>query len=716
MGNHNEVQILLIEDNPDEAELIQAVLGSARRFPFRLFHVDCLSQGIEYLLKNQWGDSRVDVVLLDLCLPDSSGFDTFNRLYEQAPGVPVILITGLDNEELALRAVRMGAQDYLVKSELDGNLLARALRYAIERKRVEEALRESEARYMLAIQGANDGLWDWNLETSRVYFSPRWKNMLGFKEDEIGEQPGEWLKRIHPLDIEKVRMALTAHLKGLSTHFESEHRMRCKDGNYMWVLTRGLAVRDGQGKANRMAGSQSDITLRKRTEEQLLHDAFHDALTGLPNRTLFMDRLERAVEHAKRHQDHRFAVLFLDLDRFKVINDSLGHTFGDQLLVTVAKLLSSCLRVGDSAARFGGDEFVILLEQVSQVSEAVTISERIQQVLQTPLQLDGQKVVTSASIGIVLSDDRYEIPEDVLRDADIAMYHAKLLGKACHAVFNPSMRKRAIARMELENDLRQVLANEESLRKELAVVFQPIVSIHNRQIVGFEALLRWEHPVRGSIKPNEFIPVAEETGLIHPLGLWVLREACKQVHIWQTRMVGEPDATPISVSVNISGKQFSRPDLVEQIEKIIQESNITPSSLSLEITESLLMESEEQFLEALEKIRRLGINLQVDDFGRGYSSFSYLQHLPVSSLKIDSLFIRRLGADGNNSEIVRSIVGLARSLGMSVIAEGVETDIQFQKLKKMDCPFVQGFFISKPVSGEKAGELIAQNRLPSKSE
>jgi len=360
-------------------------------------------------------------------------------------------------------------------------------------------------------------------------------------------------------------------------------------------------------------------------------------------------------------------------------------------------------------ARLGGDEFVILLEQTTQASDALVISERIQQSLQEPIELDGHNVVTSASIGIVFGDLRYQTPEDILRDADIAMYHAKMLGKACHTIFKPSMRKRAMVRMGLENDLRDALEDPKRMSKELDVVFQPIVNLHNERIVGFEALLRWEHPERGPIPPNEFIPVAEETGLIHLLGLWVLRRACHQVRKWQTDFPETLGSSPISMNVNISGIQFSRPNLADEIYKIVEEFDIPPTSLNLEITESLLMETKTTFYDLLAKIRSLGINLQVDDFGRGYASYGYLQSLPISSLKIDSAFIHRLGIEGNNSEIVRSIVDLARSLGMSVIAEGVETEAQFDQLRELECPFVQGYYISEPVSGQKAGQLLLEN-------
>ena len=704
------IRILLIEDNENEAELVQAFLGSIRRFSYTLDHCELLSEGLEYLKGVNNHHDRVDVVLLDLHLPDSRGFETFVRVNEVAPWVPIILMTNLDNEEMALRAVRQGAQDYLVKTEVDGNLLSRAIRYAIERKHSEDALRESKERYSLAIRGANDGLWDWNLGTDEIYFSPRWKEMLGFRDDEIGNKPEEWFGRIHDDDIKRIRVAGLAHINGLNGHFEEEYRIRCKDGQFIWVLTRGLAVHDKNGKAYRMSGSLTNINLRKCTEQRLFHDAFHDPLTNLPNRALFMDRLHRAVENAKRYNDYQFAVLFMDLDRFKVINDSLGHSYGDDLLVAVGNLLASCIRSGDSVARIGGDEFVILLERIADISEALDIAERIQLGLKHSFKIKDRNLVISASIGIVLNNIQYEIPEDILRDADIAMYQAKMLGKACHSIFSPSMGKRAIARMELENDLRQAVTDPIRRKKELYVVFQPIVSLETGMVDGFETLVRWNHPNRGPITPDEFIPIAEETGLIHSLGRWVLREACKQLQIWQAQIKDAADSLPLSVTVNVSGKQFSRPEIVAEIEGILAEFVIAPSTLSLEITESLMVDGQDSFHKILEEIRELGINIYVDDFGRGYSSLSYLQSFPVTTLKIDSLFTQWVGKDGGNSEIVHTIVKLARSLGMSVVAEGVETDIQLRKLADFQCQFVQGFYLSEPLDSVRAGELLLGHR------
>jgi diguanylate cyclase (GGDEF)-like protein/PAS domain S-box-containing protein len=700
------IQILLIEDHPDEAELIRDMLAIFSRFSYDLTHVETLSQGLDQLKNGASRFSQVDVVLLDLNLPDSSGYQTFERLYQHAPKVPIILMTGEDDEKQALQMVREGAQDYLVKGEVDGNVLVRAIRYSVERKRAQEALRESQERYTLAIQGARDGIWDWDLQTNQISFSPRWKGMLGYKGDEIGSQPGEWIRRIHPDDLENVRRALSAHVKGLSEFFESEHRLRHKDGAYRWMLARGLAVRNGHNIAYRMAGSLTDISLQKHTQERLIYDALHDSLTGLPNRVLFMDRLGRAIEHMKRYSDHQFAVLFLDLDRFKLINDSLGHEFGDKLLAIVADRLSECVRANDTVARMGGDEFVILLEVIDQASDVLLISNRIQETLGSVVNIGGHKVVTSASIGVVFSGVGYDRAEDILRDADIAMYHAKMMGKACYVEFQPAMRKRAVARLGLENDMRQALESEERLAKEFKVFFQPIVSLSDQRTVGFEALLRWTHPERGLVRPGDFIPIAEETGLIHILGRWVLREACKQVARWQSIIPNRIGNPPLFVNVNISDKQFSSSELVTQIECAVREYGVDPGSLNLEITESSLLESNEPIHAALEKINRLGVHLHIDDFGKGYSSYRYLQSLPINSIKIDTAYIHRLGYEGSNTKIVGSIVSLAKSLGMTVVAEGVETETQFKLLKDLDCPLVQGYYISHPISGDRVEDML----------
>ncbi|MDQ3814282.1 MAG: diguanylate cyclase, partial [Armatimonadota bacterium] len=431
------------------------------------------------------------------------------------------------------------------------------------RQRSQRAIEASEERYALAAQGANDGLWDWNVKTDEIYYSPRWKSMLGYAENEIGASPDEWFNRIHPEDAKRVQAEMAAHRAGQKSHFESEYRMRHRDGTYLWVLTRGLAVRDATGTAYRMAGSQSDITERKVAEDKLLHNAFYDALTGLPNRALLMDRLGHALQRTKRKPDYLFAVLFMDLDRFKVINDSLGHLVGDQLLVAVARRLRTCLRPTDTIARLGGDEFTILLDDIRNADDAILVADRIQHELRLPFSIEHKEVFTGASVGIALSASGYVRAEDLLRDADTALYQAKSQGKARHEIFDAGMHVQAVARMQLETDLRHALE-----RQEWCLYYQPILSLESGQVTSFEALVRWHHPERGLVPPATFIPVAEETGVIVAIGWWVLREACRQLRAWQTQYPGNEHLT---ISVNLSAKQFNQPPLVERIEEILQE-------------------------------------------------------------------------------------------------------------------------------------------------
>jgi diguanylate cyclase (GGDEF)-like protein len=443
---------------------------------------------------------------------------------------------------------------------------------------------------------------------------------------------------------------------------------------------------------------QAEIEVRKRAEEQLAHDALHDALTGLPNRVLFMDRLRHALTLAKRNQTYRFSVLFLDFDHFKVVNDSLGHTVGDQLLIAIAQRLGLCLRMGDTVARLGGDEFVILLEDPENGYDITSVANHLQQELKQSFVLERHEVFTSASIGIVANSSRYDEPEEILRDADIAMYRAKALGKARCETFTVDMREQVVTRLELENDLRNALE-----RRELQLYYQPIVDLQSDQISGFEALLRWRHPQRGFVSPAEFVPLAEETGLILPIGLWVLTEACQQIHAWQTRF---PQKPPLTMSVNISAKQFSAPGFIRQIETILQQICLAGNTLKLEITEGVYLNRSEEMIAIFNKLHSLGIQFHIDDFGTGYSSLSYLQHFPFQTIKIDQAFVSRMDSQGNNKDIVRTIIALAHDLGMNTVAEGIETVEQLNHLKELGCNYGQGYFLSRPVDREGAEKLL----------
>ncbi|AFY83667.1 PAS domain S-box/diguanylate cyclase (GGDEF) domain-containing protein [Oscillatoria acuminata PCC 6304] len=740
--------------------------------------------------------------------------------------------------------------------------IANVLAAAIDRQKRERALCESEERYALAVAGANDGLWDWNLITNRVYFSPRWKSLLGYQVEngeKISEhnsvyRPEEWFSRVHPDDIDPLKQAIADHLAGVTPHFTSEHRILDVQGQYRWMLSRGLAVRDREGNPYRMAGSQTDISDRKATEEAnirlaafpkynpnpvlacdfqgeivyvnpatervleelclglatgflpmnhrelvvnslnqgksgwqverfvqdrlfywlyhpipslnivhihvmditdrqnaqdtLRHEALHDSLTGLPNRALFLNRLTSALTRAKIQRDYQFAVIFLDLDRFKVVNDSLGHFIGDCLLVALAKRLQNCVGSGDILARFGGDEFTILVEHIPNIQSAIKVAKKIQTELISPFNLKGYEVFTSASMGIAPSTLSYEHPEDLLRDADIAMYRAKARGKARYEVFDKKMLENAVAQLTLENDLRRsILKNgdfplptpvekspfipkkitkpvpdwvipdpaisEEKIhrqpnleRSEFLLHYQPIVALDTGLLSGFEALVRWQHPERGLVFPGEFIPVAEETGLILSLGEWVLREACLQMQQWH-----EQFKTPelLSISVNLSGQQLGQPDLLERIDRILAETHLNPSSLKLEITESVLMENAALAAELLEKLRSRNIHLCIDDFGTGYSSLSHLAQFPINTLKIDKSFVMGMDGDNESSEIVRAIATLAHNLGMYVTAEGVEKEQHLVQLWSLHCDYGQGYFFSRGLDRVAAQKLLEQS-------
>ena len=443
-----------------------------------------------------------------------------------------------------------------------------------------------------------------------------------------------------------------------------------------------------------------DNTERRMAEERTAHEAAHDSLTGLPNRAYFIEHLKRAIARSKRHPDYQFAVLFLDLDRFKNINDSLGHVIADQLLVEIGQKLGATLRPEDMVARFGGDEFVILLDDIQDVGDATQVADRIHEELVNPFNLDGNEVFTSTSIGIALSMQDYDLPEDCLRDADTAMYRAKALGKARHEVFDRRMHDDAVAVLQLETDLRRAVE-----RGEFRVHYQPIVSLESGRISGFEALIRWQHPERGLLGPVEFMAVAEETGLIIPMGQWVLTEACRQTRAWQETVVSDP---PLAISVNLSSKQFLQPDLIERIHQTLMATHLDAHDVKLEITESVVMKNASEAIAMIGQLRDLGVKIYMDDFGTGYSSLSFLHRFPVDTLKIDRSFISRISAQDENSEIVRTIVALAHSLHMEVIAEGVETEDQLEHLRALHCEYGQGFHFSQPVDAQAAGELIAQ--------
>jgi diguanylate cyclase (GGDEF)-like protein/PAS domain S-box-containing protein len=572
-----------------------------------------------------------------------------------------------------------------------------------DRTAAEEALRISEERYALALAGANDGIWDWDLTDDLMYFSQRWKAMLGLSPEETTTSPMEWFARVHADDIGSLKSAIAAHCAEDSGHFEHEHRVCHGDGKYRWMLCRGVAVRDGDGRVVRMAGSLTDVTERHLAQEQLRQAALHDPLTRLPNRALFMEMLEHVLAQSKRYGDRLFGTLFIDVDRFKAVNDRLGHMIGDQLLIAVTKRLQTCIRSGDVIARLGGDEFTVLLNELRHPGEVVLTASRIKESFTKPFELDGNEIFVTASIGVALSSTGYTRAEEILRDADAAMYRAKTLGRNRQEIFDVSMRAPAMDRLNLENDIR--LGVE---RGEFHLCYQPIVSLATEQLVSFEALLRWKRRDGRVMMPTEFIPLAEEAGLIDLVGLWSLREASRQLAAWTHRF---PAASQLGITVNVSSRQLMHPEFIEHVASAVHDAGIRPNNLCLEITETTLIHSLDIAATVLGELRALGLQVYLDDFGSGYSSLSYLHRFPVNALKIDRSFISSLADKHGQPAIVESIVALARSVGANVIAEGVETRDQLTRLRQIGCGYAQGFLFSEALAPTAAETLIVRDPI-----
>ncbi len=675
--------LLVVDDEEVNRDLL------SRRLERKGYLVTTAEDGREALEKIQ--SQHFDMVLLDIMLPVLDGITVLTKIRQEfaAGELPVIMVSAKDDSEGIVEALQMGANDYITKP-VDFPVALARIQTHLSHRQVKLALKESEERYALALAGANDGLWDWDLRTDQMYYSARWRAMLGIVDTErVLPTPEEWFGRVHPDDLKLLKDELESHLTDGTHHFESEHRILHQDGSYRWVLSRGMAVRDPQAVVYRMAGSQTDITSRK----------VYDPLTGLANRILFVDRLSHALRRFKRYKGYEFAVMLLDLDRFKIVNDSLGHHIGDQLLINLAKRLNVCVRDGDTVARFGGDEFTILLDDIKDVSDATRVAERIQESLQTPFALDGHEVFSSVSIGIAMSATGYDVPNDVVRDADTAMNRAKALGKSRHEMFDRAMHTQSSKRLQLETDLRRAVE-----RQEFVVYYQAIVDLADERINGFEALVRWQHPERGLVPPDEFVSIAEETGLILPIDKYVLRQACLQTKHWQKEFGG------LTISVNLSAKQFAFKDILHEIDRVLEETQLDPGDLKLEITESALMDNTDSATEIFHELKKRKVKLGLDDFGTGYSSLSYLHRFPLDTLKIDRSFVSRIDSLGEHEPIVRTIVNLAQNLSFQTVAEGIETIDQLHSLQRLDCLYGQGYYFSKPITAVDAEILLRENR------
>jgi diguanylate cyclase (GGDEF)-like protein/PAS domain S-box-containing protein len=645
-----------------------------------------------------------DLLLTDVNMPVIDGLTVVRfvrQIYDSAE-LPVIVMTASDDREQALAAFSAGANDY-IRKPIDNEILLARLQNQVLIKKTQKALKESEERYSLAAQGTNDGIWDWNLITNELYLSPRWRQMVGVDPSAtlVGN---EWLDLVHFEDRERIVSVLEAHLCGDTDHFETEVRMRDNRHGYRWMLCRGLAVRCDKSIPCRIAGSLTDITTGK----------VADALTGLPNRLLFQDRVERAVEQLRRKPDRYFAVIYMDVDDFKLINDHMGHRVGDEFLVAVAKRIEKAIRAADSfVARLGGDEFAVVVEGIESAEDAITVAKRIHARMNVPFRVGDREILTRASMGIAVAskgttgvDDLPLTAELLVSQADAAMYCAKKQTDSPYCVFEPQMLDDSAMALEMGHELKMAIE-----RDELSVHYQPIVDIEKSSTVGFEALMRWDHPVHGSVPPSRFIPIAESNGLIVEIGEWILRQSCMQVAGWIREL-----HVDVMVSVNVSIRQIAKGEFFPIVEKVLAETGLPAHLLRLEVTETVLIQNTEETMKLLLALRELGIKIGIDDFGTGYSSLAYLHKMPVDVLKVDRSFVASMTESEKHQAIVQTIITLAESLKLQVVAEGIETAEQLTMLRHMSCAMGQGFFFAQPCLAEQAEGIISKNWLDQSSD
>jgi len=649
-----KAKILIIDDSELNRLILTDLLRSSG---FEPLATESGILGLE-IIENQ----PLDMILLDVLMPEMDGFETLERIRKKfSPTVlPVIMTTALNKSKDIVKALNFGANDYITKP-IDLQVALARIRTQLTLLHSERALRNSEERYALAAKGARDGLWDWNLKTDEIYFSERWKSMLGFQNSEIKNHPSEWFSRLHPDDISRVRKGIDDHIRGASEAFASEHRMLHKNGEYRWIYCRGIAVKDSNGNAYRMAGSQTDITDR---------DA-HDSLTGLPKRNLFLDQVQFAMDRFRANpHGGLFAIIHLNLNRFKLINDSYGHLFGDKVLITFVKKLKESMNTSDILSRFEGDDFAILLTKIQDPDAPRDLARKITETFEHTLKIDGIEVGLTVSMGISQPQKGFTSPPQLLRNAHTALSQAKALGRPNFQLFDEAMYLNAMELVEIENDMRRALKNEEFF-----ILIQPQISIKDERTIGGEVLVRWLHPDKGVISPLKFIPIAEDSGMILPLGKWVFENACKQWLKWH-----EDGLPPFRIAINISAHQFKNESFLNEVQEFLHQVKMPTEWLEFEITETILMDDLENTQKTLLKLHEMGISISIDDFGTGYSSLSYLKKFPIDTLKIDQSFIRELPDETDDAAITAAIIALAHNLNRRVIAEGVETKEQLDCL------------------------------------
>jgi diguanylate cyclase (GGDEF)-like protein/PAS domain S-box-containing protein len=700
MSKKATTQLLLVEDNPGDVRLLREMLKSRGSHNIELTHVDCMSEADKHLKEH-----AVDIILLDLGLPDAEGLGAVRRAHAAAPHVPLVVLTGLDDESQAAQALQEGAQEHLIKGQIDTRGLLRALRYAVERKAMEEALFVEKERAQVTLNCIGDAVACTDISGNLTFLNLVAERMTGWSMQEAAGRPMAEVFRIldattretipNPMEM-AVRRNRTVHLP-------SNCVLIRRDGFEIPIEDSVAPIHDREGESTGAVIVFRDVSAARAMALQMSHSAQHDFLTGLPNRMLLNDRVSQAIALAPRHMK-QVAILFLDLDGFKHINDSLGHPIGDKLLQSVAKRLVDCVRVSDTVSRQGGDEFVVLLSEAQQWEDAAITARRMLEAVAEPHSIEKHDLHVTTSIGVSVYPHDGQDAETLIKNADTAMYQAKENGRQSYQFFKPAMNVRAVERQSIEEGLRRALE-----RQELALHYQPKVSLRTGAITGAEALIRWAHPTRGSVPPAQFIPIAEDCGLILPIGRWVLREACKQARAWVD--AGLPAAT---MAVNVSAMEFRDENFLEGLFAILKETGLDPKSLELELTESVLMKHAESAASILQTLKERGVQVAVDDFGTGYSSLSYLRKFPIDALKIDQSFVGQITTFGDDTSIVTAVISMARSLKLRVVAEGVETLEQVAFLQAHQCDEAQGYYFSRPVPPQQFAKVLGTGiRRPS---
>jgi diguanylate cyclase (GGDEF)-like protein/PAS domain S-box-containing protein len=686
--------VLLIEDNRGDARLLREMLNDQTAWPrIALTHVESMTDA-----EAELSQRSVDIILLDLGLPDTDGLSAVRRANNAAPRVPLVVLTGLDDDSMAVQALHEGAQDYLVKGAIDARGLLRALRYAVERKGLEDALFAEKERAQITLNCIADAVICTESSGQVSFMNEVAERITGWNRLEATGQPMSDVLHLKQLRNSALPVAMGMGLPaGLQPKRQAPTSciLLRRDGTELPIECSHATIHDRQSVATGSVVVFRDVSEARAMSLGMIYAAEHDGLTGLPNRTLLDERIKQAIVAARRH-GKQVALLFLDLDGFKHINDSLGHPIGDKLLCSIAARLLACGRATDTISRQGGDEFVVLLSEVEEPEDAAIAARRILAAIAEVHIIDQRELHVTASIGVSVYPADGADAETLIKNADTAMYQAKENGRQCYQYFKQAMNARAVERQFIEQSLRRALE-----RQEFSLHYQPKIDFRTGAITGAEALIRWTHPTRGSIPPVQFIPVAEACGLIVPIGHWVLREACLQARAWLN--AGLPVTT---MAVNVSALEFRHDEFLPGLFAILDETNLDPSTLELELTESVLMKQAESSASLLQTLRAHGVKVALDDFGTGYSNLSYLRKFPIDALKIDQSFVSQIAINGDDSSIVTAVIGMARSFKVRVVAEGVETLEQLEFLRSHDCDEAQGYFFSRPVAAAQFGRLL----------